>query len=387
MKKYASAILSLTLICLIVAALLGAANHITAPIIREAEKAKANEALLLVMPHGKNFKEVDISAYKLPQTVTDAFSEDGGGYVIKLVTTGYSSGLTIMCGVDSKGIVTGVTCLSSGETLGYEKTYGENFTWLGINDIDGIDTIGGATKTTQAFKNAVKDALNAATILSGGTADIRTEEEILRDNLLASLPGAESFSMEFIAEELGNVTAVYKADGGKGYVFVLGELFVGVGADGAIVTDVDAQTRTEVISAYEKHVNSFMYEIDLSAYNGISERVEKAYKTASGNYVFDLAAAGYGINGDYGASGEYIRIKVSATASGRIISCVTVYQKETENIGSACASPSYYEQYNGKTAETLGEVDAIAGATTTHRGYSIAVSKIFEAIEILKGAE
>ena len=58
----------------------------------------------------------------------------------------------------------------------------------GSDGVEAVDTISGATKTTAAYKNAMKDALNAAIILGGGEVDIRTEEEILNDNLSAALP-------------------------------------------------------------------------------------------------------------------------------------------------------------------------------------------------------
>ena len=74
-------------------------------------------------------------------------------------------------------------------------------------------------------------------------------------------------------------------------------------------------------------------------------------------------------------------------ADGKIIVCETVSQKETDGIGSACADASFYSQFNGKTAENYGEIDAISGATITTQGYKTAVSKIFEAIKILKGDE
>ena len=63
----------------------------------------------------------------LPATVTEVFREANGGYVVKMTTTGYSSGLIIMCGVNADGTVSGAVCLGSSETLGYEKTFGESF--------------------------------------------------------------------------------------------------------------------------------------------------------------------------------------------------------------------------------------------------------------------
>ena len=138
-----------------------------------------------------------------------------------------------MCGVSADGTVTGAVCLASTETLGFEKTFGESFTGKDAAGVDAVDTISGATKTTTAYKNAVKDALNAAVILGGGSVDLRTEEEILNDNLSAALPAAEGkFTKLFIAEVIEGIDAVYTADNGKGYVFVIGEEFVPVDENG-----------------------------------------------------------------------------------------------------------------------------------------------------------
>ena len=386
MKKSIQSIVTLTLICVVISALLAAVNFVTAPIIEKAEAQKANEALLVVMPNGKDFKELSVSDYELPSSVVNLYSEESGGYIFKMVTTGYSSGLTVMCGIDKDGKVTDAVCLASGETLGYEKTYGENFKGLDSSAADGVDTISGATNTTSAYKNAIKDALNSFIIVNGGSVDIRTEEEILADNLSVALPNGANFAKEFITEVLDGVSAIYKAGNGEGFVVVSGEKFIGIDKSGNALGENDEEIKALALSALEKHKNSTHSEIDISSYEGISERIEKAYKTKSGNYIFELLAAGYGINGNYHASGEYIRIKVSATQDGKIISCLTVSQSETDGVGSECAKPSYYEQYNGKTENTMSEVDTIGGATLTSRGYSTAVSKVFEAIKILKGA-
>ncbi len=387
MKNYIKSVGALTVICGVVAILLALTNSITAPIIEKNASAAANEALLIVLPDGEEFTSVDLSTYELPATVTEAFTEKNGGVVVKLTTTGYGSDMVIMVGVDSSGTVTGATCLSSNETLGYEKTYGENVVGATVDTIDGIDAIAGATMTTGSYKNVVKDALNTAVILGGGTADIRTEEEILADNLNAALPdGAGEFENVFVTEAIDeSVTAVYKAVNGKGYVFVVGEAFVGTDAEGNVVTDVDEAVKTAVQNSVAI-ITSEITELDISGYE-MPKQVEKAYKTASGNYVFDLKAAGFGINGDeyYNPSGEYIKIKISVTADGQIIACQTVSQKETDGIGSACADTEFYSQFNGKTEADYGDIDAISGATITTNGYKTAVSKVFEAIKILKG--
>ncbi len=161
MKKSLSSVIVLTLICLISAVVLSVTNGITAPIIAETEKKATQEALLVVYPDGGSFEELSVDSLSLPSSVIAAYKASEGGYVFKMNTTGYSSGLQILCGVDSNGNVTGAKCLASSETLGYEKTYGDSFKGVGAGSVDSIDTIAGATKTTTAYKKAIKDALSS----------------------------------------------------------------------------------------------------------------------------------------------------------------------------------------------------------------------------------
>ena len=192
MKKSIKNLAVFVCICSIITLLLAFTNSVTLPIITQNQNAAANEALLEVMPDGEGFDAVDVSTYTLPATVSEVFMETTGkGYVVKLVTAGYGTDMVVMCGVSNEGVVTGAVCLSSNETLGKEKTYGENFTNQDAAGVDAVDIIGGATKTTAAYKNAVKDALNTAIILSGGSVDVRTDEEILADNLSTALPAGE----------------------------------------------------------------------------------------------------------------------------------------------------------------------------------------------------
>ncbi|MEE1054627.1 MAG: FMN-binding protein [Acutalibacteraceae bacterium] len=385
MNKHMKSVISLTAICAAVSLLLAVTNYVTAPIIEKQQSAAANEALYQVMPDGEDFQAVDLTKYELPDSITEAYSEKNGGYVFKITTTGYSSGFIIMCGVDASGTVTGATYIASSETLGEEATYGEKLKGATLDTVESVETVSGATKTTSAYRNAVKDSLGAAVILGGGSVDLRSDEEILNDNLSAALPSAEGkFTSVFITEELTDINSVYKAENGAGYVFVSGESFIATDNEGNVTSETELKDTVETNA--KKLIASTLTEIDISGYADMPSQVQKAYKTASGNYVFDLRAAGYGINGDkYTASGEYIYIKVSATADGKIIACETVSQKESDGIGSACADSSFYTQFNGKTADTYKDIDAISGATVTTNGYTTAISKVFEAINILKG--
>lgn len=388
MKKYIKSVISLTSICAVIAILLSITNYITAPVIAENAAAAANEALVVVMPEGKDFTPVDLSTYELPATVNEVYSEASGGYVIKLTTSGYGSDMVIMCGINAAGEITGATCLSSNETLGEEKAYGDTAIGSTTDSIDGLATVSGATKTTEGYKNALKDALNTAIILGGGSVDIRSEEEILADNLSAALPAGEGkFTKWFVTESLTDVSAVYVADNGAGYVFISGEAFIAVDGEGNVLTAVADDVKAVMSENANIVASSESTELDISGYEDMPKAIDKAYKTASGNYVFELHAAGFGINGDpyYYPSGEYINIKASVTADGKILACETVSQAETDGIGSACADASFYSQFNGKDETNYGEIDAISGATITTKGYKTGVSKVFEAVKILEG--
>ena len=389
MKKSIQSTLVLICICAAVSLMLAVTNAITAPIIAKNQSAAANEALLVVMPEGSDFVSVDLNAYTLPATVTEAWSEAGGGYVITLNTTGYSSGMVIMCGIRADGTVSGATCLSSGETLGYEKTFGESFTGLNAEGVAAVDTVSGATRTTAAYRAAIQDALNTAIILGGGSVDIRTEEEILADALSEALPAGEGkFTRGFLCELLDGIDAVYSADNGRGHVFVIGEQFVGTDENGTVLIEADPTISATATAALDALSRSALTELDLSKYADLPSTLVSAQKTDSGNYVLEIKGAGYGINGGneyHPASGEYIVIRVSMTAQGQIIDCLTVSQKETDGIGSVCADESFYGQFVGKTEETYEQIDAISGATMTTNGYKKAILRAFEAVKILEG--
>ena len=372
----------LVCICSAIVLLLALTNSITAPAIEKNQNAAANAALLEVMPDGKGFEVMDLGGFELPATVTEVHKEtEGLGYVVKLTTSGYGSDMVIMCGVGADGVVTGAVCLSSNETLGHEKTYGANFAEKDAAGVEAVDTLAGATKTTEAYKNAVKDALNAAIILGGGSVDIRTEEQILADNLAAALPAGDTFEKVFIVEEVAGVDAIYAAKNGAGYVCLIGEEFIGVGADGASADEKAADAVAKI------KATSFE-ELDASAHEEIADFVVSAKKTDSGNYLIETKGAGYGIKGGnewHPASGEYIVVKVAISAAGKILDCATVSEAETDGLGDACADESFYGQFIGKEEATYTEIDGISGATMTTDGYKQAIQRAYQAMKILKG--
>ena len=393
MKRSIKSIIVLVCICATVAILLVLTNALTGPIIKENENKNVNAALLEVLPDGGSFESVDLASYTLPATVSEVFRAENGGYVIKLNTTGYASGMVLMCGISSEGSVVGTKLIASGETPSIGGVALESFApsvvGKDLESIDGVDTVSGATKTTAAYRSAVKDALNTVVILGGGSVDLRTEEEILQENLANALPSANGeFTKHFFVEVVEGIDAIYTADNKTGAVCVIGELFIAVDNNGQVLSECSEAEAVTVKNAIEIISNTTAEKLDLTAFEGLPSQLVSAEKTASGNYIIEIKAAGYGINGGneyHPASGEYIYIRVSLTAEGKVIDCLTLSQAETDGIGSACADEKFYGQFVGKTEETYNDIDAISGATMTTDGYKKAIFRAFESVKIFEG--
>lgn len=352
---------------------------------KESEKSsKLDKQLAAVMEGGRDFEKLDLTEFVLPDSVTAVYEEGHGlGYVVELTVNGYGEGMVILCGVSADGVVTGAECLSSNEALGEEQEYGESFIGEDINGVASVDTIMGATLTTNGYKNAVKDALNAVLTLGGADVDVRTPEQILQDNLAAALPAGEGkFTKLFFTEKIEGVDAVYSAHNDAGYVAVIGEEFIGI--------EAGAPTAYPAIAdAIKAMTESNPTAVDLTAYEGIDKNVQRVTKTASGNYIVEVNGLGFGYFGDetHYVTGQNIPIviRVSLTPEGKIIDTLTVSHSESKGYGAVCGEESYYGQFDGKTIENYKDVDTIGGATITNNGYLKAIERCFEAVAILEG--
>ncbi len=369
-------------ICLIVALLLSAVNLVTEPIITARGEAAANEALLEVLPNGTGFTKLELGD-NLPPAVTDAWKAPEG-YVFRTSTKGYDVGMIIMCGIDMTGAVVGSKCLASNETYGFESSLDNEYNGDTLDTLELIIAAGASknSATSNGYHDGIEAALQAFAILGGADVDLRTEEEILQDNLNEAL-GTEGvvFTKWFATEVLVGVDAIYESE--EGCVAIVGEAFVAISNDGTVSGDASEEDKETAAAAYALYKGSALTELDKP--EGAHKNVLEVYKTESGNYVFVTQGAGFGINGDkyYNPSGEYIRIKICISAQGEIISTLTLYENETDGKGDYVADPEWYEQFNGKTSETYNEVENVANATLSAKGYKAAVKYAFDAFELL----
>ena len=169
-------IVVLSLICLCTSLLLAVTNRVTSPVIEAAEADAARAALAEVMPNGGSFEEIE-KPEDAPSVITNIWKAESGGYVFRLSANGYAPGIIIMCGIGSDGKITGVRTVSCNETAGYgrqceESWYQQQFAGQGAS-LENVDDISGATKTSTAYRNAIKSAFDvfaALTAKEGGAS-------------------------------------------------------------------------------------------------------------------------------------------------------------------------------------------------------------------------
>ena len=169
-------IIVLVSICLVIAAAMAGVNMLTKDRIAAVQAEKEAKALEAVLPENAGFEKLSDIA-DLPETVKAVYRDkDGEGIAMLLAAKGYDSSnpISIAVGFDKDGNITKCHVIScTGETSGIgTKVKGESFLsqFDGKGDMDGVDTISGATISSSAFLSAVEDAFKVL-----GTINISTE--------------------------------------------------------------------------------------------------------------------------------------------------------------------------------------------------------------------
>ena len=404
-KVYPSLVLGC--ICLSVALLLSVINMFTAPVIADRENALANAALGEVLPGETNFKNITAD-YVLPESVIEAYSADSG-FVFRASGAGRNGAIVIMVGVDTEGRITGTKIISESESKGYKETIysrveGTNGEYTG-QTLETFSPVlqAGSTLSSNGIADAIKAALQAFVIVNGGEVDTRTPEQILQDNCNAALGTTDvAFTRWFATEVIVGVDKVYEST--SGFVFLIGENnYIGVNASGVTTADASEEDKATALAAYEVISNSgepVEVAVPEGSYNSTRAVIKKAYKTASGNYIFELEAGGYDAvfhysPGNMSGNPTPISIKLSISVDGKIIDCVTVNHAETQGIGDKCATDEYRESWTGAEAEDVvvstntskPGLGVISGATYTTVGYQSAVKAAFDVFNLLTATE
>ena len=122
-KQFVVPAVVLTVICLVVSAALAGTYQVTEPVIEAAKRAEADASRVVVLPGGKDFKEVTVSGV---DNIVEAYEAgNGAGYVITGKSKGYGGDLQVMAGIDKDGKIAGVKLMDNNETQGIGSKTGE----------------------------------------------------------------------------------------------------------------------------------------------------------------------------------------------------------------------------------------------------------------------
>ena len=183
---------TLTVIALVVAALLGLVNNITADKIAEIDAENTRIAMSAVVPEGSEFTDKleisdDVAAAAAAQggKLTELYGVKNAGadagYVMKIAASGSQGTITMMVGVDANKAITGISVVSHAETSGIgTKVMGNEPNTAGVPVLDQfmglsgsgslvvgktITAISGATVSTKGITMGANAALAAAEAL------------------------------------------------------------------------------------------------------------------------------------------------------------------------------------------------------------------------------
>ena len=183
---------TLTVISLVVAALLGFVNSITADKIAESDAENTRIAMSAVAPEGSEFGDkIEVTDDMVAAAATQSGKilelypvTNGGaeaGYVMKISASGSQGTIVMMVGVDANKAVTGVSVVSHSETSGIgTKVVGNEPNAAGVPVLDqfigmsgagslvvgkNITAVSGATVSTKGINTGVNAALAAVEAL------------------------------------------------------------------------------------------------------------------------------------------------------------------------------------------------------------------------------
>ena len=147
---------TLTVISLVVAALLGLVNNVTAGKIAEIDAENTRIAMSAVVPEGSQFTDkleisdaVSAAAAAQGGKLTELYGVTNGGaeagYVMKVSASGSQGTIVMMIGVDANKAITGISVVSHSETSGIcTKVVGDEPNSDGVPVLDQFVGMSGA---------------------------------------------------------------------------------------------------------------------------------------------------------------------------------------------------------------------------------------------------
>jgi electron transport complex protein RnfG len=163
-KDFVMPIVILTAICLFISAALAITNYFTEPIIVKAAAERAEAARNEAIPEAEGFELIALDG--APATIKEVYKTTNDvGYIFMITTAGYGGEMKLICAIDNDGNIITCKVLAQSETKGLgsritEEAFAGQFP--GKNSaLEGVSTLTGATISSKAYVNAVKDAFAA----------------------------------------------------------------------------------------------------------------------------------------------------------------------------------------------------------------------------------
>ena len=184
MKQIVRPMAILGVICIVCGGLLGVVESVTREPIRVQAEATATAGMKKVAPEAASFEAIEVPAGEVSEDIAvasanKALDASGNviGYVVEVLPSGFGGTIDLMVGVDTEGVVTGISVLSLAESPGLganakEDWFQERF--VGVTapvavtkDGGQIESITSSTITSRAVAGGVNAAINWA-VNNGG---------------------------------------------------------------------------------------------------------------------------------------------------------------------------------------------------------------------------
>ncbi len=423
-------VLVLSAICVAVALLLGLVNLATKDKIEEDQIRAIEEARTAVLDASGELKEIKTLPAGTNSSVKALYELVGVGYIVEVEGKGYADTIKLTVGVID-GAVNKVIVTYDNETHGKSlNNLYDSFIDLEKNDIDGVEKVTGASKSSDAVKNLVKQALDCV-----GKIGIDTSKGIYYEDAKKIISDAE---LEGIALENapGGIIEAYSTADGRKVIIAKGQgykgeilLAVGVNTDGKIIKlvivdqvenhgkdmsgfydsfagvdsgaidSIEKVTGATLTSDFIKTIvkNAVAYalgqepevpkeeqkpEIELLSEEELQEKIRALVGSAGEKLDLidppDVLKALYKVEGGYVAytitSTQYVAKETEGLTwfdnNGKVIKSNLI----TWTVGGNAPGPDdLADRFTGKENGNIGSVDLVTGATGTSEHYRDAV--------------
>ncbi len=412
-KKSLPAFAVLTIICLVAALALAGTNAITKGPIQEHAMAAQREAFGAVMTADEYIEMTIPEGSGVSALVEAKANGETVGYCVVAAANGYAGSanpVAVTLGVDRDGKITGAKIgdTNFAETSGFGSRWladnkAAEFVGIDVQEGGAIETLTGATVTSNAVRDAANTALKAVSgvlgvtpadpIIAFGVAEKKPVEQmtLTGDIHEGSARGfASDVKVQLTKDASGVITALAIESSGETAGFGtrcmeepdFARQFIGKTAPFAIGENIDALAGATVTSkAVAEAVNAAVEApANPDAVPFGSETVEEpAVEEPAVETVAEPLPEGAKTASAKGLLSD-VKVTITLNADGTIATMAVDASGETAAIAAPCTEEAFLSNFIGKAGPFEG-VEVVTGATFTSNAVINAVNSLFPAEE------